>query len=1405
MSEEPILLLIFFCLFLAANSLSYGQFYPGGFGGGEMPFWLLPTQAYTTGTTSVNGNDVILWEDEALLVGGFNNPAPEANAPNYNNTGIYGNPSVRFQRTNSEWLTLGNDNSINGATHNEKMLTLTFNANTVNQPIQMIYEEGGTTNGMGIYLLQNVLYVAIWNYGTVNWGGVTGSTVFPTASDEDYRCFTATITNNTDYLVTLLYDNNYTNTFKGFLNGNPMSILDGATTRTSLPVNTFDAHGGEIGIGAVNDNTKIYDIVANNDVNVSATGEYFNGRIGEVTYYNSAKNTERKIVENYFSTKYQFALGADDMFAQNPTYTANMIGIGRETASASLTNTDRIDANIQSSGGLFMSNSTTGGFLNAVGDYAFAAHNAGTGVSPDGTGQYSNRAWLVRVTNQGSDAGTIRLTFEATGLGVVPVCISNATEYYIRDLNNPTARLGLGTGTYNAGTGLISFDVNANFFTPEKEITLGLDNAAFAANETGNCNNGCDDDGDGFVDCYDSDCNGNAATPDSLCEDYFYGQVPPDCAISQPPVATVNPVREFGTDLDFEVEQRGGVFVGDVVPDTWPNYPIGDDNEHIEIVSKNPYNTPYTSGPRGPRTEMGVAVPGDPRSPNIYIYSGDNGSLIQQIPTPVTDKFSMLALADVDNDMYGDIFITGNDRRLYRYEFDPTIAYGGSQAATGNQIAVSSATGALLVQTSEMTPAIADFDQNGVPEVYVGNAIYNAITLENYIPANTSLSAGIHPNDAQSAAFPVAYDIFRPGDPLPGGGNCGPECQGLELVTGNRIYAVDLLSGTLTLVASAPTFATDGGTTITDGRASIADMDNDGLVDIVTCGAFTTTPLEGAIFVWNPRTGARIGNTFRLNNGGQVTTIGGRPNLANVDNDPQLEIIVGGRNRVYCIEVGATLTQKWVATIDETSDRTSGSTFDFNGDGNAEVIYSDEENLIIYNGETGVQLASVTSRSGTRSEYPLVADVDKDGFTELIVTEQDVNGPTDDAIGSVVVYGSGSDWVSSRIVWNQHTYFVTNIEDDLGVPTIQQNHAVIGYSAGVNGPLNSFIKQVSLFDQNNNSLTPTGDLQILSISGGVVTTGSNAGSIDYSNCESTGDILITAIVSNAGDATLPANTPISFFDADPFAGPANVLAVLTLGQALAPSGAEITLTFTIPAGGGNITVVAVGNVDANVNSADPLIGDPQYMSNDAYDAGECDYNNNDQEADIGPCLLPVELISLYAENLSEKVVVHWATASELDNDYFLVERAGEDLQFKAIGKVAGKGTKNERTDYLFNDYEPLLGTSYYRLKQVDYNGEWTNTKVVSVTRTNNNLPPALYPNPNQTGKELYMRGLVDTSLIKQLRIISITGQEVTASIPIRMSVDGIVVIQLPKSLSKGIYILNVATDFGVENFKFVIE
>src|SRR5690606_26029590 len=128
--------------------------------------------------------------------------------------------------------------------------------------------------------------------------------------------------------------------------------------------------------------------------------------------------------------------------------------------------------------------------------------------------------------------------------------------------------------------------------------------------------------------------------------------------------------------------------------------------------------------------------------------------------------------------------------------------------------------------------------------------------------------------------------------------------------------------------------------------------------------------------------------------------------------------------------------------------------FDFNGDGAYETVYRDEKFLYIINGVTGEPFknelgedSKIECRSRTSSEYPIVVDVNGDGATEICVvcnTDDNVNASGGDAKineGQVRVYKSkGESWVPSRKVWNQHTYFNVNINDDLTIPRQQQKH-----------------------------------------------------------------------------------------------------------------------------------------------------------------------------------------------------------------------------------------------------------------------------------------------------------------------------------------------------------------------------
>ncbi len=110
--------------------------------------------------------------------------------------------------------------------------------------------------------------------------------------------------------------------------------------------------------------------------------------------------------------------------------------------------------------------------------------------------------------------------------------------------------------------------------------------------------------------------------------------------------------------------------------------------------------------------------------------------------------------------------------------------------------------------------------------------------------------------------------------------------------------------------------------------------------------------------------------------------------------------------------------------------------------------------------------------------------------------------------------------------------------------------------------------------------------------------------------------------------------------------------------------------------------------------------------------------------------LPVTLINFAAEPANGQVKLKWATASELNNQQFVVERSAKPLGFTAIAVVKGQGTTSIPHQYLLVDNAPLTGWNYYRLKQVDIDGKFINSKIVSVNMGSIlSKMMKVYPNP----------------------------------------------------------------------------
>ncbi|HNE47339.1 MAG TPA: T9SS type A sorting domain-containing protein [Chitinophagales bacterium] len=111
-------------------------------------------------------------------------------------------------------------------------------------------------------------------------------------------------------------------------------------------------------------------------------------------------------------------------------------------------------------------------------------------------------------------------------------------------------------------------------------------------------------------------------------------------------------------------------------------------------------------------------------------------------------------------------------------------------------------------------------------------------------------------------------------------------------------------------------------------------------------------------------------------------------------------------------------------------------------------------------------------------------------------------------------------------------------------------------------------------------------------------------------------------------------------------------------------------------------------------------------------------------------LLPIELTDFTGSQQGHAVKLEWTTASELNNDKFIIERSSNGDDFDAIGIVSGAGTTEIVHNYQFFDQAPAGGINYYRLKQVDLDGAFTYSQMIVVEVSGEASYLKIYPNPS---------------------------------------------------------------------------
>ncbi len=419
---------------------------------------------------------------------------------------------------------------------------------------------------------------------------------------------------------------------------------------------------------------------------------------------------------------------------------------------------------------------------------------------------------------------------------------------------------------------------------------------------------------------------------------------------------------------------------------------------------------------------------------NIAVINGKTGKTENYMGGYGINFFSeAVAIGDVDKDGFGEVFTRG---------FDGLESY--------NHLGVRRWRSSTFLGRLNL----ADFNEDGTPELYGQLTIVNSLTGEKL--------ASRRGNSSHNSA--VAMDILP--DTF-----CNI-CTGLELAAGDTVYAVDIENGII-----QPVSWIEGKG---DGWTSVADVNVDGQLDIVVQRSFKYGFRPIWVYVWDPITGEQIGTDYiPYPEGTNVFAYAGRANVGNYDSDSELEIGLAEADFYTVLDynpISDSLLIKWkYPTTDRSSGYTGSSAFDLNCDGIKEILYRDEANLYIFDGPTGKVRAKTPCTSGTGGEFPVVVDVNNDGYANIVcdcgTSPTDISQP-----GNMTAFGSKNyNWVGTRKVFNQYNYFATNVNDDLTIPTVIQSTTHDSLPI-----LNAFLNQPSLLDKFGNPIcyVPGVDLSV---------------------------------------------------------------------------------------------------------------------------------------------------------------------------------------------------------------------------------------------------------------------------------------------------------------------------------------
>ncbi len=370
-----------------------------------------------------------------------------------------------------------------------------------------------------------------------------------------------------------------------------------------------------------------------------------------------------------------------------------------------------------------------------------------------------------------------------------------------------------------------------------------------------------------------------------------------------------------------------------------------------------------------------------------------------------------------------------------------TIIGSGGETDPGNIVVLDGETGTMHFMINDpvvlgITPALGDIDNDGLVEIVAMGTSNSLVAFEHdgapkpFGPAPWASS--------QTGAIALA-DLDNDGD--------------VEVIAGSNLYdhvGTPLFTAPFDGVYSAST---------------AADLDGDGDLEMVLGhAAYHHDGTEHYV---------------RADIQAEQSSITAYPQVANLDADPEPEVLVAVEHGIWLLEADGTVvwsdfaptgesgdwnrpvaihdfdgddapemalsvgqhfgvynmdqSMLFVANVIDFSGQAGGTAFDFLGSGIAQAIYADEQTSWVYDVD-GTVLMSTPRNSATWTEYPTVADIDNDGSAEILVGAYNTN------FAVRAIRDADDRWIPARRIWNQHTYHVTNVREDGTIPDFEPPH-----------------------------------------------------------------------------------------------------------------------------------------------------------------------------------------------------------------------------------------------------------------------------------------------------------------------------------------------------------------------------